>query len=178
MSGRILIASYKRANVLVRMSVAGIFFIAMPTVTLLGYNGASTVEFLSKRPMLVPVFIISWFGSIFALAFIALTLNRVTLDGGRAIWIENGSVIYMHPLNVREKCQDILGVLPGTFGPSNSPGILLRMKNGREKFIPTHLLSEPQDVIIAKLSRAIQSATSELASARSERSAPERLSAS
>ncbi len=93
-------------------------------------------------------------GSIFALILLPMLLRalwQVLFDGLRAIWIVNGTLVYMNRHFFSVKCAEIISVSTGLIDRYGQIGLILRLRSGQEKLLPARLLSEPANVIADRL---------------------------
>jgi hypothetical protein len=75
----------------------------------------------------------------------------------RAIWIENGKLVHLHQWCLAANCNDIKDISAGTFGIFKVKAIIIGMRDGRRKLIPTALLSESGGLIIARIRKVLSS---------------------
>jgi hypothetical protein len=98
---------------------------------------------------------ISWISAIVA-AFAGTTLaNQLLFNRGAALWIESGNLIFLHRWILSARCRDILEIASGTTGQTRHKAILLRMRDGSTKAIPTGALKEPRDVVLLRLTNEL-----------------------
>jgi hypothetical protein len=87
-------------------------------------------------------------------------IRQLVFDRMRAIWIEDGSLIYMNAQFFKIDVSDIAAIdvesfSVGTFIHIDESGVLLRLKNGGRKIFPTGALSESADVISRRLIQSL-----------------------
>jgi hypothetical protein len=154
----VTIAHYQKANIFLRTLAFVTFLILLNALTLYLPGGESVRHFLARRPLLFPIFISAWIGGLFVLWFAAVIIKRIVFESGRAIWIETGTLIYLHRWNFSVACRDIAEISSGTSERSGRPCIFLRSRDGARKVLLTGLLMEPDDVIIARIKENIPTA--------------------
>ena len=114
---------------------------------------SGVVKAAATRPLAIPMIGTSIFSGIITVAVMVTALKRLIFQHGRALWIENGRVVFLHKWNISAVCADIADISTGTYGRYDAPGILLRMRDGTDTVIPTRWLAEPPAVIIDRLNR-------------------------
>ena len=98
----------------------------------------------------LPAILLFWAVGPFAILIIVTMIRSVVLQGGAAVWIEESELIYLHRWVLRVKCKDVVQVSRGRTGNFNT-GIVIEMRDGRRKYIPTGLLTDPTEVIISRI---------------------------
>ena len=108
---RTVIAHYLGVRTL---SVAILLLLLPAFIAVVTFYGPHSSGFLGR--LWLPTMVMGWVCG-FVLLLLDLTLiRRVVLDGKRAIWVENGKVVQMHPWYFAANCKDIADVSPGVFG--------------------------------------------------------------
>lgn len=94
-------------------------------------------------------------------------LRKFLFEKGRAVWISDGKLNYM-PMHWQGNLKSLFDSvsLQGISGFSvgyltaNYKGILIETRAGRIYSLPTHLLEEPRDVVLARLNEALAASRS------------------
>ena len=148
------IAHYRISDALTRVAVlvSPILLLYILSVYEFREHGWS---YVTDRPLLLPIFVIAHVGGLLVLLMTGVVIKRIAFENGRAVWIENGTVIFLHEWNIAARCHDIVNVFGGTSGRFNQRSIILQLSNGTTKAIPVSSLIEPEHEIIARLKSAI-----------------------
>src|SRR5262249_51130242 len=103
----------------------------------------------AQRPLLRGFAWTFWLGAPYVFLFAATVLKRIVFDHGKALWIDDGMVIYLHRWNLSAPCRDIVDIGRTKEGQRLAE-VILRTHHGAKR-IPTSLLTEQPDLIIARL---------------------------
>jgi hypothetical protein len=95
--------------------------------------------------------VIAWLCGLWGLWFVGVLLRQITMNNGRAIWIENGRIVHLHKWHQAADAKDVKDIVAANSGALARPVIVLRLRNGRTIEIQANLFSEPNDVIAARL---------------------------
>lgn len=158
MEMRIDIARYSifRAFFQVILGLAVVAFIfGIPLFSMQGHYIERTLSHGNFWELLI---IIAWLFGIYTLLLVLAAARQLLFDEGRAVWIEDGNLVFLHRWYFSVACRKIVSVSSGTFGLLNQKAVVIHTDNGGEKLIPTGSLSEPRSDVISKLKIAIESA--------------------
>jgi hypothetical protein len=104
--------------------------------------------------------VIGWLAAIVFLLMLFALLKQIVLARSCAIWCDGENIFYLNRYFMAVPKKAVERVSIGTFGRFDSPAIILNLRDGRTKTIPTISLSEDAEVILARLRRAIWGMTS------------------
>lgn len=148
MNGISVIAHYRKGYVLLRMLAFVLFLILLYAFTL-------SEQILTRKPLLAPLAIFFWVGGLVCFWFAFTVLKRVVFENGRAVWVENGTLVFLHRWALSARCREIDAISSGRYGRFDRLDIFLQMKDGTQKIIPAESMTEPSDLIIARIKEAI-----------------------
>ena len=99
----------------------------------------------------LPLLMFSWFAGgiclLFALNFLVIFFWRRRVS----LWIEDGNLIYFHRWFMSTPCAEIASIRGGSYGPANTPGIVLQLHSGETKIIPSSAFAESREYVINQL---------------------------
>lgn len=150
-STQIIIATYQRTKTFFRMFVILVVVCSLIALVVPGYTAHAWADFFKQRAILIGMPIV---GSLFLSAGIYLSLiniYRVVFQGGRAVWIENGNIIYISKFNFSVAQSDVSRIDDGFSERTGNPCVFIHTKDGGQKIIPTNLLAEGPEDIAARL---------------------------
>jgi hypothetical protein len=152
----IVIAHYKKIDALWRSLSCMLLVILLSAIS---YSVPYKIGFTSflSRPLLLPLFVSGWLFGLFLIWILIVLLKRVLFDAGRALWIENGKIIFLHKWNISVACSEVAQIKTGIYGRFHRAGIFLNLRNGTRKVIPTGSLKESEDLIVARLKENLAS---------------------
>lgn len=98
---------------------------------------------------------VAWLCTIAMLALFALLLRQIVFRRGLAVWVDQGALIFLSRhyfrVSVREVSHVLVGSFAGSLGSPSRPAIVLELRDGQKKFIPTSALREDPMEIRARL---------------------------
>jgi hypothetical protein len=147
----VTIAHYRRGNTLLRMLIFFLMVVVISAFSIAAHEGQSIQQQLAAHPLTAALFFVGLFGMLFGVGVMFLVVKRILIDGGRALWIDDGVLIFLHRWNISVRLADVLGMSDGNFGRFNRRGVRFRLKHGREKTIPMDAFSEPAEQIISQI---------------------------
>jgi hypothetical protein len=118
-------------------------------------DGRIVEHILSPGPLMYPVGLFAAIICSFTLYLCILAVIRIIFQEGKGLWIAGGKIIYMSRLLLSVRLEDVDEIRLGTYGRYKRPGIVLRLRSGRQKIIPSLPLIEPSDVVIARLKEVL-----------------------
>ena len=154
---RIDIAHYKRGFVLVRITALFLLYFCVSLLSFLPVGGVTIGHFLSARPLWIPMAVIGWGIGLFVFYLEVVALKRMIFDDGRALWIDDGEIIFFQRWNFSIVCRDVMEIVAGNVGKRKKLGIRFRMRDGSNRIILTGSLIEPADLIASRLRQHILS---------------------
>jgi hypothetical protein len=106
---------------------------------------------------LIPIIALAWLADFIFIARFVPIVKQLALDGARAVWIENGVLIFVRPWMFAVNCSDIVRVAPGMKkqGLNRFEAMVLTLRNGETQSFPTGSLKEPREAIVAKLNEVL-----------------------
>jgi hypothetical protein len=122
--------------------------------TLYSPDGRTIAPRPSTLPTGIAFQIIIWICGTLSLLYLALFLWRLLLHKGAAIWLEGDRVVHLHRWFQSVDRDDIEDITTGTVAFSGQ-SIVIRMRNGSKMEVPTAALSEPGEMIIARLKQKL-----------------------
>lgn len=114
-------------------------------------NESIVTNILSMSPFMYPIAVFSAAGCLWGLYISFCAIEKILFEDGAALWIDNGTITYISKFLLSARLSDIVEIRMGTYGQFERPGVVLKMKNGREKIFPSLALVEPSDSIVARL---------------------------
>jgi hypothetical protein len=148
---KVTVATYSKANTLILTAVLLSLEILSLVETLSSPDGHTIAPVPYPLKFALQMEIIVWICGLVVILFASILTWQVIADERRAIWIEDGKLIHLHKRYQSADRDDIEEVSTGTFGIFNRPAVIVRMREGKRMEIPVYLLSEPADVIVARL---------------------------
>ncbi len=133
--------------------IAGLFIVGLLfIVTLYHPSGTSLVAYTRSRgEFWLLVYPLGWLAGIAAFLMLIALLKQLAFMRANAVWIENGRIVYLNKWFMAVRRSDIKSIAVGSWGTWRRPGIILTLRNGQKKVIPTGILSEPSDVVLSRL---------------------------
>lgn len=92
---------------------------------------------------------------LFLFCVLSITAMQLIWNRGRALWIENGRLIYLNRFFVTVDCASIQAVTAGGLGMFQRPQIFCLLRNGTRRAIPMDPFAESTDVILRALKEII-----------------------
>ena len=117
------------------------------------FDGGHVLEFAEappRRPFL-PILFVGWACAAITLFASAALLKRILSGNLDALWIEDGQLIFFHRWVFNVRCSDIEEISRGDSEGVRRKGIILRIRDGSEKVIPTAALKEAKDIVLSRL---------------------------
>lgn len=114
-------------------------------------DGHILKHILSISPFMYPVGVFSAVGCLWGLYISFCVMEKILFEDGAALWIDNGTITYISKFLLSARLSDVVEIRMGTYGQFERPGVVLKMKSGREKIFPSLALVEPSDSIITRL---------------------------
>lgn len=105
-----------------------------------------------SRRYWIPLLFFIWIGGAVSLASAIVLLKRLLFDNSVALWIERNKLVFFHRWAFSVKCEDIQDA---TESERNQTKIILRMRRGPEREIPTSALAEPTETVLSRLRAAL-----------------------
>jgi hypothetical protein len=99
--------------------------------------------------------VIGWAAAIVCLMMLFALLRQIVFARSCAVWSDEKHIFYLSRHFMTVPKDALASVSMGTFGRFNSPAIILSLRDGRTKIIPTGGLSEDAKVILIRLQKAI-----------------------
>jgi hypothetical protein len=143
-----------------RKAWGGIFVMMLcvlfvPYMTFVSFSG-HLIQRLEGRPFLFPLLVSMWASALIVLAMCATMVRRMLFNHGRALWLQGGTLIYIHRLFFSVQCAEISRFSKGTTGRMNGDAIIIQLRSGGTKDLPTGSLLELRDQVIHKLNAALE----------------------
>lgn len=155
----ITIARYRKVRAWFSFMVGILVAMAPPYITFWAYGGHAISDSINSRRIDLIFFLATMWILAPVVLFATVSLfKQLVFDSGRALWIENQRLIFWHPWLFSVPCDEIVSVSYGKAQTSTfvkQKGIALNLRNGGQKVFITGGLSEPRDVIIARLNAAL-----------------------
>jgi hypothetical protein len=82
---------------------------------------------------------------------VGILLYQLVFDGRSAVWIENDKIVHVHGWYRVVDASDVIEVSVGYYGRSNRPGVVLKLRDGRNTSIQADLASEPIEMVAERL---------------------------
>lgn len=148
---RVIIATSQRSKTLFRMLVLLLLICGVDALLIPGYTAQAWSDFFKQRAMLIGMPIAAFLFSTVGIWFSLTSIFRVLFQGGRAVWIEKGNIIYITKFNFSVAQSDVSSIKDGISERTGSPCVFINTKDGEQKVIPTYLLAEESEDIAARL---------------------------
>jgi hypothetical protein len=148
---KVIIATYSKRNALILIAVLLSLELLTLAWTLYSPDGHTIAPVPYPLKFALQMEIIVWICGLLIVLFVSAPMWQLIADQRRAIWIRDGKLIHLHKRYQSADRDDIEEVSTGTFGIFNRPAVIVRTRRGRRMEIPAYLLSEPADVIVARL---------------------------
>lgn len=156
---RATIAHYRKVKVWFSTAAMALVFMLAPYITFWAYGGHAISDAINSRRIDLIFFLVTmWILAPVILFVIAARLRQLIFDSGRAVWIDKGLLIVLHRRLFSVPCDAIVSISYGTAKISTfveKPGVVLNLRNDNQRVFTTGGLSEPRDVIIARLNAAL-----------------------
>ena len=98
---------------------------------------------------------IGWIGCLFFIFLILGMLKQIVFSHRRAIWADDTNIFFLTKFFMAVRKDAIINVSSGNIG-RHARGIILHLRDGTTKSIPTAALSDPEDVVVGRLRKALQ----------------------
>jgi hypothetical protein len=99
----------------------------------------------------LPTLALGCFAPLSLLLLTVLFIRQSIFDDLRALWVENGRLVYVYRYYISAKLQQVKRISPVTYGKYDREGIEIERYTGRARIIPTRALKEPRAEILARL---------------------------
>lgn len=150
---RITIASYRpvKAWSIAILGFAVLMFLVY--ITFFSYHGhlVSNSASTARGIYIIPALVLAWLSVPLALAALLAGVWQLIFDGRRAVWIEQGTLIFLRKWIFAVECNKIERVSAGTIKRYKNEAVILQLRGGTQKEIPTGSLVESREVIISRL---------------------------
>jgi hypothetical protein len=100
------------------------------------------------------IFSTAWLGGIVCLLYIFALARQLIFYNCAAVWKDGDQLVYLNRRYFSVQLNDIESINLGSCGRFNSPAIVLRLHNDREKAIPLRLLRESGETVMERLREA------------------------
>jgi hypothetical protein len=141
------IAHFRTSKTLRPIAVSIFVTLLVPCVTIY----ALVVRHMLSSPrasFIIPSIVFAWISGAYV-AFGALVgLKRLLFDGGRAVWLEKGRIIFSHSRLFSVPRDAIVRISISTDGQA----VVMHLRDGREKRLPTGSLKESPKEIVDRIS--------------------------
>lgn len=121
---------------------------AMPFVS----DSGSPIQYLRDHPRWAGFIIAAWLAGLYFFRLVIAISKQLFFRNCAAIWLANGFLIYLRPQN-RTDVRDIADIsldIFKSYGVSKQVVTVVR-RDGTQQLLPVGLLSEPPDVVFARL---------------------------
>jgi hypothetical protein len=134
--------------------------ILLPAYFTFVFHNGDLIPGLMRPPhqgFLIPIVGLAWFADIFLVMRFVPLIKQLVFDNARAVWIENGILVFVRPWIFSVNCNDIVRVTPGIRkeGLNRFQAVVLALRNGETQSFPTGSLKESREAIIAKLNEVL-----------------------
>src|SRR6185437_10995688 len=150
----IAVAHYRRARTLLYVLSLLVVLFALGAFSIMPRQGLNFVQQLVRRPDLAAQFLIGWLGGLVGVWIILVCIWRLLFEKGRALWIDDGALIFLHKRNMSVPLLDIVDVSEAKVGRFKRRGIRLTLANGTHKSFPTAAFREPPRRIALRIREA------------------------
>jgi hypothetical protein len=147
-----VIGHYKRET-LTRALTSVVVALLLYAVSIYQVAHAGLQYYFDERPLVLLVLLGAWPLGLVVLFAILVSLKRMLLDHGKAVWVSDGRITFLHRWVTSIPFSNIVEMTVGTYGRSGREGILFKLRNGQTKVIPTGSLVEPAESLLENLQR-------------------------
>lgn len=99
----------------------------------------------------------AWLAGLTGIWFPLVIIELFLFGKRKAIWIERHSLVYANRWNLAADCNSVSKIYSGISNHSHRPCVFIELVDGKRKVIPTVLLVETPDTIVARLRRSLAS---------------------
>lgn len=104
---------------------------------------------------IIPALIVSWAFVPNILLSVFAGVRLMLFENRRAVWIEQGILIYLRKGQFSARCADITRVIAGTIDRGAREGVIVNLCDGSDKSFPTGSLTESNEAIVARLNAVL-----------------------
>src|SRR5215471_16401706 len=135
------------------LSIGGIAIIPLlVAATLYHPRGTSLIDYIESRGEFWLVALpVGWLGLAAALLLFLAILYQLIFAQGKAVWIDGSTIIFLNSWFRAIRQNDIKNVTAVRLGFWKLPAIVLTLRSGKIKSIPTGLLEEPTEVVLSRI---------------------------
>jgi hypothetical protein len=146
------IASFKRLRIAFLAFFILLLIILLYSTTLHIKHDFSIVSVLYRAQIWLPIV---WASIILLTLLESFLVWQIIFDNSRAVWVEDGALIYLNRCFLRVPLAKIVAISMGTFGRYNQPGIIIIHEGGGRRVIPVANFSERGDIILNRLHESV-----------------------
>jgi len=150
-----IVAHFKKYDVLWRVLSFEFVVLVLATLSVRQPLAEGFATFFATRPLLMPLLLTSWALGIVFMWMLSVVLKRVLFDACKAVWIEGESIVYIHRWNMFIARSRVSQICLGTYGRFERHGVILTLRDGTRRVIPTGSLRENESEILATLQKAM-----------------------
>ncbi|MEI9988953.1 MAG: hypothetical protein WDM86_02840 [Rhizomicrobium sp.] len=148
------IAHYRKLKVWSQIGFVLLVLMLVPYATFWSYGGHLVSRALAspRGVFVIPAIAFGWIAGFFVFLVIAAVLKQLLYCEGRAVWIEQGMLIFVRRWIFSVRCEEIAKVS----NSANGQAVVVHLRDGGEKTFPVGSLKESPAEIIDRLADVLK----------------------
>jgi len=148
---KIVLAHYRKAKLLRSASFIALILAGGIWLIFISHNGHFLSLVRAKSNISFLMILFGMTGLLYYLWTEILLVKQALFDRFEAVWIDGDRIVYLGKRYSSAKLEDVAAVSTDNYGSFNFPMIVLRLRNGEERYIPTGALIEDRSSIVAEI---------------------------